>query len=91
MPLIKNIQSTTIWSAFFLNSISSALILLIALTIHDKFSKYTDNKDDTVIKKKTTLKSIIFTFLFTFLASMIGFTLMYYTFGYGGGLLIPNN
>ena len=87
MPLIKHFKSTSIWKAFILNSISATLIIFVALTVKSQFDEYKDKSDLSQVKVKITSKSIIFTLISTFLASMSAFTLMYLLFGFGSGML----
>ena len=86
MALIKGFRSTSVWRAFILNSVASTLVIFIAITIKEKLDKFVD-KDHEVVRN-TDIKSIVFTLLFTFLASMAAYTIMYIVFGFGGGMLI---
>jgi hypothetical protein len=86
MPLITNFRATTIWKAFVLNALVSALIILIAIIIKGKFDNYVDSKGNKV-KRHSTWSGNIFTFLFTFLSTFCAYVLMYITFGYGGGMM----
>ena len=81
MPLIKGMKSTTIWKAFFLNALASTMIIFIAVTV--KFDTFKNKKDEEIVRT-TTFKSIGFTLIATFTATMIAYTLMYIIFGYGG-------
>ena len=86
MPLIKGMESTSIWKAFFLNALASTLIIFIAVTVKERFDTFKDKKNEEIIRT-TSLKSIGFTLLATFVATMIAYTMMYIIFGYGGGML----
>jgi hypothetical protein len=90
MALIKGMKSTSIWKAFFLNSIASTLIIFIALTVKEHYDTYKDKKDKE-ITRATSLKSVGFTLIATFTATMIAYTIMYIIFGYGGGLLVNSS
>jgi hypothetical protein len=85
MPLIQ-FHATNYVRAFILNGLASALIIVIAIYIKGKFDTYKD-PDGTDITRETNFKSMGLTFMFTFLASIAGYVLLYYTFGFGGGML----
>jgi hypothetical protein len=92
MPLIKNFKATDVWRAFLLNSILSAIVIFIALTVKSNFDNYRlkkgqENKNDDTIDRTTNSESIILTLLFTFIASFASYTLMYWIFGFGGGMI----
>jgi hypothetical protein len=87
MPLIKGMKSTTIWKAFFLNALASTMIIFIAVTVKEKFDTFKNKKDEEIVRT-TSFKSIGFTLIATFTATMIAYTLMYIIFGYGGGLMV---
>tara|TARA_Y100000389_G_scaffold197848_1_gene233235 strand:- start:596 stop:871 length:276 start_codon:yes stop_codon:yes gene_type:complete len=91
MPLISGFRSTNIWKAFILNSISSSLVIIIALTVKSKFDTFSNKyKDTNNVKQQTNLKSILLTIIATFISSMIAYSSMYFIFGYGGGMLVNN-
>lgn len=85
MPIIQ-FQATNLPRAFILNGLASALIIVLALYIKGRYDTYLDNHGDEVVHD-TNFKSISITFLVTFIASIGAYVLMYYTFGYGGGML----
>ena len=87
MPLIKNFRSTNIWKAFILNSIAAAIVIVIGITVKDHFDTYTTHDDKGKITRKTNFTSISLTVLFTFLTSFLAYTIMYFVFGFGGGML----
>lgn len=89
MPLFHNFRATNVWKAFTLNSIVSALVILIAITIKGKLDTYVD-KDNKQVQRYTTVSSVFFTLLFTFMASYTAYTIMYFTFGFGAAMTIPN-
>lgn len=89
MPLFHNFRATNVWKAFTLNSMVSALVILIAITTKDKLDNYVD-KNNKQIYRYTTVSSIFFTLLFTFMASYIAYTIMHFVFGYGSGMTVPN-
>ena len=85
MPLIHGLQSTDILKAFILNSISSALVIVRAISVQGRFDKYKDSNNE-VITHTTTFKSIILTIIAAFITSMLAYMLMYFLFGYGSGM-----
>jgi len=87
MPLIRNFRSTTIWKAFILNSIAAALVIVIGITVKDHFDTYTVDSQPDKIQRNTNVMSISLTILFTFLTSLLAYTIMYFVFGFGGGML----
>ena len=86
MPLIKNFRATTIWKAFILNSWAASLVIFIALTVKAHFDTYKDENGET-IDHITDWKSVFMTLFVTFIASFSAYTLMYFIFGFGAGML----
>jgi hypothetical protein len=86
MPIFKGLRSTTIWKAFLLNSIASSLIIVIAITIKNRFDIYKDINGDK-IKESTSAKSLLITIFVTFAASYTSYVVLYLLFGFGGGML----
>ena len=90
MPLIRDFKATTIWKAFILNALVSALVLVIAITIKGKLDNYVITKGNE-IDRQSTWKSVMITFMFAFISSFLAYTLMYFTFGFGIGMTIKTN
>ena len=93
MPLIKGLRSTTVWRAFLLNSLVSSIIIVLAITVKGMLDKYTvdsktKDKKGANVTRRTTWYSILITFVVTFAATYGSFALMYWVFGYGGGMLV---
>ena len=94
--LIKGFKSTTIWKAFFLNSLVASLVIVIAISVKSYLDHWTVvnsgydpyDSDDYKAKRETNFKSIIVTVIVTFLASMITYIGMYYAVGFGGGMMV---
>lgn len=76
-PLIHNFSETTIWKAFILNSIVTALVAFTAVLSH--------NIIYDKIKNKVYVYLIIISL--TFLSAIICYYIMYLVFGFGRGLL----
>lgn len=88
MPLIQNFRSTNVWNAFILNSIAAAIVIVIGMTVKEHFDTYiVDDNNSNKIKRTTNFTSISLTILFTFLTSFLAYTIMYFVFGFGGGML----
>lgn len=79
-------RATTYLHAFVLNALASALIIVIAIYIKGRFDKYSAPDGQTVVHT-TNFRSLGYTFMFTFIASIGAYALMHYTLGYGGGML----
>lgn len=86
MALIKDFKADTIWKAFILNSLLSSIIILLAIVIKGKLDNYTDEKGNQV-QRNTTWKSITLTFILTFITTFLAYQVMYFIFGFGGGML----
>jgi len=89
-PLIKNFRATNIWKAFVLQSIVATIIIFMAVTLKAKYDKYTDEHGESVVNE-ITWKSVVFTLLFTFATALFSYSLMFWIFGYGGGMLVQQN
>ena len=98
MPLIHGLRSTTIWKAFFLNSLASTIIIVLAIYIKGALDKYTlgDVTEDTTHAGKDKGKvvrtspwySVLITAVVTFIVTYASYALLYWIFGYGGGQLV---
>lgn len=91
---IIEFRATNHVKAFVLNALASALIMVSALFIkgrYDTYSSSNKDKDTEDIKQETNTKSLFYTFLFTFVASIASYALLYYTFGFGSSMLDPVN
>jgi hypothetical protein len=88
MPLIQNFKSTNVWNAFILNSIAAAIVIVIGISVKEHFDTYiVDDNNSNKVKRTTNFTSISLTILFTFLTSFLAYTIMYFVFGFGGGML----
>lgn len=88
MPLIQHFRSTNVWNAFILNSIAASIVIVIGMTVKEHFDTYiVDDNNSNKIKRTTNFTSISLTILFTFLISFLAYTIMYFVFGFGGGML----
>ena len=90
MAIIKNFKSTSIWKAFVLSSITSSLIIIISISVNQKLNSYRLNhKNINKDNNKLNWFSIYITFITTFFVSLVCFTMMYFLFGFGGGMISP--
>lgn len=87
MVLFTGFRATTLSHAFILNSLASAIIIVTAIYLKGSLDRYKDYKG-RVIRNDITFPSVSITFIVTFLASLIGYWSLYYTFGFGGGMLV---
>ena len=88
MPLIKHFKSTNVWNAFILNSIAAAIVIVIGISAKEHFDTYiVDDNNSNKVTRTTNFTSISLTILFTFLTSFLAYTIMYFVFGFGGGML----
>jgi hypothetical protein len=88
MPLIQNFKSTNVWNAFILNSIAAAIVIVIGISVKEHFDTYiVDDNNSNKITRKTNFTSISLTVLCTFLTSFLAYTIMYFIFGFGGGMI----
>jgi len=78
-------HATNVWRAFLLNSIVSALTILIALIIKGKLDTYEDEKGHKIIHKTNAI-SIGLTLVIAFITSFMAYSLMHVLFGFGGGM-----
>jgi hypothetical protein len=91
LPLIKNFKSTTVWKAFTLNAIASAIIIVLSLVTKDGLDKYI-TPDGEEVTHKQPWYSIIVTALVAFASAFVAFTILHFVTGYGGGMLVaPQN
>lgn len=79
MPVFKDFKANTFLKAFLLNAISASIIASSAITVKDRLDVLT--KYDLYIK-------IILTFIITFIITLCSFGVMYYLFGFGGGMMV---
>ena len=80
--LISGFKATSIWKAFFLNSLILAIVAVGAVESKAYVEKLGWSEDqDEVVKA-------LGTFLITFFVGLFSYLLMYYMFGFGGGMLV---
>ena len=95
MPLIHSFKATTIRNAFILNSLASTITIVVAILLKNEYNQYFENHANGNVKKieqvKLTFSQIVTLMFITFLTSMITYTLLYFLFGFGGGMLSPTD
>jgi ABC-type spermidine/putrescine transport system permease subunit I len=87
-PFIKNFKATTIMKAFVLQAMAATIVIFMAVTMKAKYDKYTDKHGQNVVNVQITWRSVVFTLLFTFATALLSYFMMFWVFGYGGGMLI---
>ena len=78
MPLFKNFRSTNQINAFLLASIYSTIVLSLTLLTHNLINKL----------KLNSIIHLLFSLFYVFIINILAYTIMYYSFDYGGGMLI---
>ena len=87
MALYEGFKATTVWKAFILNSIIAALVILIAMIVKDNLDTYKD-VDGRIVTRTSSFGGLTATLIITFLASLLAFTAMHFTFDFGQGMLV---
>ena len=94
MPLIHSFKATTIRNAFILNSLASTITIVVAILLKNEYNQYFENHTGGIKKvkqAKLTFSQIVTLMVITFFTSMITYTLLYFLFGFGGGMLAPTD
>lgn len=86
MPIIADLKPTSLFRAFVLNGLATATIIVMAIYLQERYTRITHEGQE--IKKKTSWKGMLITFIITFLAAVLSYTLMYYTLGFGRTMVI---
>lgn len=89
IPLIKNFKAKTIFNAFILQSIVATIVIFMAVTLKAKYDKYTDVNGQEILNE-ITWRSVVFTLMFTFATAIFSYSIMFWLFGFGGGMLVKN-
>lgn len=86
MPIIE-LNTNNVWVTFALTSFLFSLTTLIALYAKSIYDEYTitDEHQKRIIKQQFTATGVIMTFLITFFAAYIGYTIIYLVFGVNKG------
>ena len=82
-PLIKGFRATTYIKAFLLNAISIALIAVVAYESHNLLDKH--------VQKMNEASKVAISFASAFVTALIVFAILYFLFGFGGGMLATPN
>lgn len=83
-PLYMGFRSTTIWKAFILNSVANSIIIFLAIYLKQKFDNVYDT-DGLDVTTETTWKSAAITMFVTFLSTLLTYSMLWFTLGYGMG------
>lgn len=76
---IVNYRATTLNRAFILNALATTLIALVTVEARFVIDRYTDVNNEFV--------SILMTLLIGFFSALIIYWVLFFIFGYGGGML----
>tara|TARA_A100001011_G_scaffold399975_1_gene511443 strand:- start:5344 stop:5637 length:294 start_codon:yes stop_codon:yes gene_type:complete len=88
-PISTKFRSTNVWNAFTLNCIAITLSTFMAVEAKSFFSSQELKvMPDGSIVYKTTWKSILAVLLVTFCTAFVSYAIMYWLFGFGGGMLV---
>lgn len=87
--MLINFRAINISNAFILNSIVISLIALISIEV-DLFIKNRWNyQEPSTFFSFDNIIRILISLLISFLSALFVFWMMYFIFGFGGGLLAP--
>jgi hypothetical protein len=85
MAIIKNFKANTYTRAFILNSLAITITVLTALFLKDEFEKIGKPKHEQVESLDSAL--VFATIGATFLSSLGTYYILYFLFGFGGGMM----
>lgn len=85
--VLYDFESTTVWRAFFLNSLATTIAIAAAILIKKHVTKYVD-KNGNDIQDVTPSGDMVMTILVTFIASFVSYALLHILFNFGGGMLV---
>ena len=77
--LIKDFRATSFTKAFILNSLATALIVIIAILSKQLLDKHVGHLNDSL--------RITMTFFITFFSALIIYFVLYFIVGFGGGMI----
>ena len=75
--LVPNIHATTILKAFILNALRNSLIATFCVSINAETAKLSPTYNSKYDQNQNSWQSIIFTFVSTFFAAMIIYTILF--------------
>ena len=88
-PLFTGFRSTNVWNAFTLNAIVIMLSTLMAIEAKSFFTKEELSvTPEGKVVSRTTWKSVLAILIITFATAFVSYTIMYFLFAFGGGMLI---
>ena len=75
-------KATNIWKAFFLGSLIMAIVAVGSIETRKELEKlgWFKNKSEIIIA--------LITFTISFLIGLVSYLIMYFLFGFGGGMII---
>ena len=88
MPLVT-FQSTTIWKAFVLNSLASAIVIVLAIESNKYLMRNDgDDSDNDDSSDGSEWIHVLLTAVITFATTFITYATMYFMFGFGASMTI---
>ena len=86
MPLFKQFTATNLRNAFILNALATAIMIVIAVFVQKSVDNLIRPGDD-----KMSFRSLLASFLATFIAGLITYAFLFWLFGFGGGMLTSSD
>ena len=86
MPITEKFLADTRLNAFILGSLATTGAVVAGVVIKLRMDTFTD-KDGNKVTHHTSWKSIIYTIIITFVASLLAYAILYYLFDMGGGMM----
>lgn len=87
-PFVTRFRATGVWRAFTLNSIVSAIVIVMGVVFKEIFDMLRLPKDERSSHPKTHWGSVFISMFLTFVTSLVVYSLMYSIFDFGGGMLV---
>lgn len=81
-PLIPINYKKSVWKTILLSSFAYSVLLVFIITISNYLSQKHILDDGTVVRTEIVWKNVFFTFLITFVASLITYATMNFAFGF---------
>lgn len=88
LPLYFRFRATDLPRAFTLASMVSAVVVVLGATFKDVIEMAKIPKEERDNHPRTSWGSVFISMLLTFVTAMIVYALMFFIFGYGGGMLV---
>ena len=81
--LISHMKATNIWKAFFLGALIMAIVAVGSIETRKGLENlgWLEDKSEIILA--------VITFAISFLIGLVSYLIMYFLFGFGGGMIIP--